>query len=251
MGGEAGSSGERAGSPFSVALIDSHIEETDGLELARQIQNSSEVESVIPMLLTRRAQAGDISRCRDLGFNTYLTKPVRRTELRATLAHCLTSHRQPLSSHTPEQSPKTPINDAPQTPPLKSLRILVAEDNPVNQRLAARILEKEGHEVAVAANGTEALTAWRNRSFDLILMDMQMPEMDGFQATFAIRRAEASSSLHIPIVAVTAHAISGYRERCLAAGMDDYLSKPIRKNDLLDVIAKHTKASEAFDLSHP
>jgi signal transduction histidine kinase/DNA-binding response OmpR family regulator len=241
----------KQGNPFSVALIDSHIEETDGLELARQIQNSSEVESVIPMLLTRRAQEGDISRCRDLGFNSYLTKPVRRAELRANLARCLTSHRQPLSSHTVEQSPKAPINDAPLSPPLKSLRILVAEDNPVNQRLAARMLEKEGHEVAVAANGREALAAWRNRSFDLILMDMQMPEMDGFQATSAIRGAEASSSLHIPIVALTAHALSGYRERCLAAGMDDYLSKPIRKNDLLDVIAKHTKATEAFDLSQP
>ncbi len=188
-----------------------------------------------------------------------------------------------------------PINDVSQTLPPKSLRILLAEDNPVNQRLATRILEKQGHEVALAANGKEALAAWQAKPFDLILMDIHMPEMDGFQATSAIRRAEAAfrdlgqdgraeaaripdsvprhghalcaatepaqngpveaaripdsvprhghalcaSSLHIPIVALTAHAISGYREQCLAAGMDDYLSKPIRAKDLLDTIAKH------------
>jgi signal transduction histidine kinase/DNA-binding response OmpR family regulator len=239
------------GKPFSVALIDSHIAETDGLELARQIQNSSQVAAVIPMLLTRKAQQGDIARCRDLGLSTYLAKPVQRTELRATLARYLSTSRQLLSSRAVKQFQQTPINEVSQTPPLKSLRILVAEDNPVNQRLVARILEKEGHAVAVAANGREAVAAWQNHSFDLILMDMQMPEMDGFQATFAIRRAEAASSLHIPIVALTAHAMSGYRERCLAAGMDDYLSKPIRKNDLLAVIAKHAKESETFDLAHP
>jgi CheY-like chemotaxis protein len=131
------------------------------------------------------------------------------------------------------------------------LRILLAEDNPVNQRLAVRMLRKEGHEVAVAANGLEALAAWLNKPFDLILMDMQMPEMDGFQATSTIRRAEVASKLHIPIIALTAHAISGYREQCLAAGMDDYISKPFRKNDLLDLIAMHTKGSEAIDMSHP
>jgi two-component system sensor histidine kinase/response regulator len=232
------------GSPFSAVLIDSNIPETDGLDLALQVQNSCEVGCVIPMLLTCDAQQGDVARCRALGFTDYLTKPVRRAELRAAVARSLTSHRQLPSLCTVEPSYKRPIDDVAQSRPLRSLRILLAEDNPVNQRLAARMLEKEGHEVAVAANGREALAAWLKKPFDLILMDMQMPEMDGFQTTLAIRRAEVASKLHIPIVALTAHAISGYRERCLAAGMDGYISKPFRKNDLLDIIAMHTRGAQ-------
>jgi signal transduction histidine kinase/DNA-binding response OmpR family regulator len=245
------------GNPFSAVLIDSHIAEIDGLDLALQIQRSSEVACVIPMLFASRArprtqpraQQGDVAHCRDLGFTVYLTKPVRATDLRAILARSLTSRRQTRPSCAAEESQSAPIKDTAQAPPLKSLRILLAEDNPVNQRVAVRMLEKEGHEVAVAANGREALTRWSNQPFDLILMDVQMPEMDGFQTTSAIRRAEAASNLHIPIIAVTAHAIDGYRERCLAAGMDDYLSKPIRRNDLMDVVAKHTKGSEILDLT--
>jgi CheY-like chemotaxis protein len=147
------------------------------------------------------------------------------------------------------EADKTPINVVPQSATPKSLRILLAEDNPVNQRLAARMLEKEGHEVAVASNGKEAFAMWLDSPFDLILMDMQMPEMDGFQTTFAIRRAEVASNAHIPIIALTAHAMHGYRERCLAAGMDDYLTKPFRKNDLLVTIAKHTNAQRALMLT--
>ena len=118
--------------------------------------------------------------------------------------------------------------------------ILLAEDSIVNQRVALRLLEKEGHQVVIAANGREAIAAWQKQRFDLILMDIQMPEMDGFSATSEIRRAEAGSGGRIPIVAMTAHAMTGDRERCLAAGMDDYLSKPIRKSDLMEVIARQT-----------
>jgi CheY-like chemotaxis protein len=119
-------------------------------------------------------------------------------------------------------------------------RILLAEDNLVNQRLAVRFLEKDGHEVVVASNGEEAVAAWLRQPFDLILMDLQMPKMDGFEATLKIRSAE-TGAVHIPIVALTAHAMNGDRERCLSAGMDDYLSKPIRPSDLRDIVLRHAK----------
>ena len=208
------------GTPFSVVLIDSHLPETDGLDLGVQIRNSSKVGAVIPMLRSSRAQKGEVGRCRSLGFNDYLIKPVRRTELRGAIERSLTSHRQLLALSKVEDCYKTSSDDVLQTKPGKPLRILLAEDNPVNQRVAARMLEREGHEVAVASDGREAFAAWLKKPFDLILMDMQMPEMDGCQTTFAIRSAEADSKLHVPIVALTAHAGSGYRERCLAAGMD-------------------------------
>jgi two-component system sensor histidine kinase/response regulator len=128
-------------------------------------------------------------------------------------------------------------------------RILLAEDNVVNQRVAVRLLEKEGHYVVVAANGREAIAAWRDQLFDLILMDMQMPEMDGFETTSEIRRAEAGTNTRIPIIAMTAHAMTGDRERCLAAGMDDYIAKPVRKTDLMAIIERNTRAAGKLTLS--
>jgi two-component system sensor histidine kinase/response regulator len=237
------------GNPFSVALIDSHIAETDGLDLALQIQSSSTVPCVIPMLLTSKARQGDVVRCLESGFRAYLNKPVRKIDLRAILARALTSSSQTSDSCATDELRSAPFIDVSQAPPIKPLRILLAEDNLVNQRVAVRMLEREGHQVDVAANGREALEKWSNQSFDLILMDMQMPEMDGFQTTSAIRSAEAASNLHVPIIALTAHAMRDYRERCLAAGMDDYISKPIRKSDLMDIVAKHTKESGTLDLT--
>ena len=237
------------GNPFSVALIDSHIAETDGLDLALQIQSSSMVRCVIPMLLTSRARQGDVVRCRESGFRAHLNKPVSKMDLYAMLARALTSHSQTPDSCATEELGSAPFITVSQTPPIKPLRILLAEDNLINQRVAVSMLEKEGHQVDVAVNGREALTKWSNQSFDLILMDMQMPEMDGFQTTSAIRSAEAASNLHVPIIALTAHAISDYRERCLAAGMDDYISKPIRKSDLIEIVAKHSKESGTLDLA--
>jgi CheY-like chemotaxis protein len=118
----------------------------------------------------------------------------------------------------------------------RSLRILVAEDNAVNQKLVTRLLEKRGHRVRVVANGLEAVNTLKEGGFDLVLMDMQMPEMDGFEATAAVRKEEGHSDLHIPIIALTAHAMKGDRERCLAAGMDGYISKPIRAAELDEVL---------------
>jgi CheY-like chemotaxis protein len=241
------------GQPFSAVLIDTDMPDRDGFDVALEIRNSYGLGAcVIPMLRTSRRQPstepklqeGHVARCRDLDFAAYLTKPVRRKELRAALTRTLTSHGELLRLE--ERLPKTSIDVVSETAPL---RILLVEDNPVNQRLATRMLEKEGHGVVVAGNGKEAIAAWLKQPFDLILMDIQMPEMDGLQATRAIRRAEAGLNQHIPIVAVTAHAMSGDRERCLAAGMDDYISKPIRKSDLLEMIGKHTIGAGAFEMA--
>ena len=166
-----------------------------------------------------------------LHVSGYLTKPVRRGELKEMVQELLIGDAR---SHTVVPAP------LPATPPT-SRRILLAEDNVVNQRLAVRLLEKDGHQVVVARNGKDALEAWMREQFDLILMDLQMPVMDGFEATAKIRSGESGSNAHVPIVALTAHAIKGDRERCLDAGMDDYLSKPIRTGDLLNLVARLTK----------
>jgi CheY-like chemotaxis protein len=129
------------------------------------------------------------------------------------------------------------------------VRILIAEDNLVNQRVALRILQKEGHAVVVAGNGGEALTALEHQTFDVILMDVQMPEMGGFEATAAIREREKETGVHIPVIAMTAHAMTGDRELCLAAGMDDYLSKPIRARTLLDLVEKYHHKPEPSDVA--
>jgi two-component system, sensor histidine kinase and response regulator len=235
------------GHPFSLVLTDAHMPGMDGFDLALQIKSSPHLAASVILMLTSGPQQGDLARCRDLGVSAYLTKPVRRGELRAAIGGALASHsRRQQPEEQPAENPLPAVFETLRSSPL---RILVAEDNLVNQRLTKRILDKEGHHVVLAADGKEALAAWLNQPFDLILMDMQMPEMDGFETTSAIRHAEAASNSHIPIVALTAHAMTGDRDRCLAAGMDDYLSKPIRQSDLLEMIAKLSRPSARLELS--
>jgi CheY-like chemotaxis protein len=136
-------------------------------------------------------------------------------------------------------------------PFLKGRYVLLAEDNRVNRMYAQEVLRQGGMECQAVENGLQSLLAVQSKQFDLVLMDCQMPEMDGFEATAAIRRAEAGTKVHIPIIAMTAHAMRGDRERCLAAGMDDYLSKPVRKGDLMEVIGKHSTSSTAVELPLP
>lgn len=213
------------GDPFALVVSDVHMPGMDGFDLAARIRRSPQLSGAIIMMLTSGEQREDILRCRELGISLYLTKPVRRVDLRAAIAGALTGRARdvirPLSPGARARS---------------SLRILLAEDNIVNQRIALRILEKEGHSVVVAGNGREALATLAGHSFDLILMDVQMPELDGFDTTAAIRDREKSTGAHIPILAMTAHAMNGDRERCLAAGMDAYISKPVNSQTLLDLV---------------
>ena len=226
------------GDPFQLVVTDVHMPETDGFDLAGQINRDPNLAGVPIVMLTSGENRGDPGRSRELGITTYLTKPVRRAQLRAAVAGAL----------TPGAAAENANNAAPPLVELGAraklqLRILVAEDNLVNQLLAAGILEKEGHTVVVAGNGKEALAALERMTPDLVLMDLQMPGMDGLEAAAAIRKEEIGTDRHIPIIAMTAHAMTRDKDRCLAAGMDDYISKPIRGSDLLSLIEKTMAAN--------
>jgi two-component system sensor histidine kinase/response regulator len=224
--------------PFRLMLTDVHMPETDGFQLAEQIMNIPELAQLLIMMLTSGEQRGDAARCHELGVAAYLTKPIRRAELSAAIVKVLASQpdRKPIPT---VRRPEPAFITARETRSGAKLRILLAEDNVVNERVARGILEKEGHRVVAADNGKSALEALSAQTFDLVLMDIQMPEMDGFVATRAIRDREKQTSTHVPVIAMTAHAMSGDRERCLEAGMDDYISKPINARALLSLVAKH------------
>jgi two-component system sensor histidine kinase/response regulator len=183
------------------------------------------------VILTLAGMRGDLAGWAKIGIDAYLLKPVKRSELIRTITSVL-SAEPPTAKRRTAPSARSSLKES-QT----GLRILVAEDNAVNQKLAGRLLEKQGHSVVVAGDGQQALIALEREVFDLILMDVQMPNMDGFEAAAAIRKTERDQS-HIAIIALTAHAMKGDRERCLAAGMDAYISKPIRVEELNDTIEK-------------
>jgi two-component system, sensor histidine kinase and response regulator len=215
------------GRPFPLIVIDGQMPEMDGFALAEWIAKDPELVGATIMMLTSAGHLGDAARCRQLGISAYLVKPIRQGELLDAI--CSVLNEAPKKSvplvtrHTLREIKKR-------------LRVLLAEDNAINQMLAVRLLEKRGYTVTVAANGREALAAFERESFDVILMDIQMPEMDGFEATAAIRLNEKSTGGHIPIIAMTAHSLVGDQERCLAAGMDGYVSKPIRTHQLFAAI---------------
>jgi two-component system sensor histidine kinase/response regulator len=228
------SSALEAGEPYRLILTDMHMGKMDGFGLIERIRQRPELSTAIIMMLTSAGHRGDAVRCQELGVAAYLLKPIRQSELREAVARVLGAREQkgaiPLIT-------RYSLGDAPD--PMAMLRVLVAEDNAVNQRLATRLLEKRGHRVTVMANGRQAVEALANQTFDLVLMDVQMPEMDGFEATAAIRERERHNGSHIPIIALTAHAMKGDRERCLIAGMDGYLSKPIRPQELDEILEKY------------
>ncbi len=243
---EAAGSGE----PFPLALLDAMMPEMDGFDLAEQIKQHPELARAAIMMLSSAGQRGDAARCRELGIAAYLTKPIKQSDLLDTILTVLSA-----SSAGMHELALQPPYSWPEG--RRCLHILLAEDNAVNQRLAVRILEKWGHTVMVVGNGKEALAASERAAFDLILMDVQMPEMDGFAATRAIRQREAvapptpnpqhPAPCHIPIVAMTAHAMKGDRERCLEAGMDAYVSKPLHAQELLEVIERMVPAATAAE----
>jgi signal transduction histidine kinase/CheY-like chemotaxis protein len=229
--------GVQRGHPFSLVLTDVHMPEMDGFELVKRIHDSPELARPVILMLTSGDRSDDLARCRKLGVSSYLTKPVRRVELRSAILSAI-ARGTSLDEYVPARRAATG-NGAPQGRPVASLRILLTEDNAVNQRVALRILEKAGHRVAIAENGKASLRLLEEQPFDLILMDVQMPEMSGFEATALIREKEERTGRHIPIIAMTAHAMAGDRERCLAAGMDSYLSKPVAASMLLELVAHY------------
>jgi two-component system sensor histidine kinase/response regulator len=192
----------------------------DGFALARQIHDDPELTGTIIMMLTSDGQRGDSARCRALGISVYLVKPVQKKELLQAIRAAL---RPPAAQQADRVVTRHSLREA-----RAHLRILLAEDNPVNQALMLRLLQKLGHVPVLASNGREALATLRSQRFDLIFMDVQMPELDGLAATAEIRRREKTSGEHLPIVAMTAHALKGDRERCLAGGMDGYIAKPVK-----------------------
>jgi two-component system sensor histidine kinase/response regulator len=226
------------GRNFPLILLDAQMPEMDGFALAECIKRNPEWGTATIMMLSSAGQRGDAKRCRELGVAAYLTKPVRQAELLDAILTALGT--RPVKEVSPALVTRHSLREA-----NNRLHILLAEDNSANQLLAVRLLEKRGHTVTVAGNGKEALAALEKQSFDLVLMDDQMPEMDGLEAAAAIRDKEKHSGSHLPVVAMTAHAMVGDRERCLAAGMDEYITKPIRPDELSNLLARYLPTSSA------
>lgn len=207
-----------AGTPYALVLLDVRMPGMDGFAVAEQINQHPEYTRSTIMMLTSEGQRGDATRCKEIGVASYLTKPITQSDLFDAIM-------MTLGMGTEKISPLVTVHSLRET--RRSLKLLLAEDNPVNQTLGVRLLGKFGHEVTVAANGLQAVEKWQTGGFDAILMDVDMPEMNGYDATAAIRIQEQGGTLRTPIIAMTAHAMEGSRERCLEAGMDGYLSKPI------------------------
>jgi signal transduction histidine kinase/CheY-like chemotaxis protein/HPt (histidine-containing phosphotransfer) domain-containing protein len=218
----------RNGHSFPLVILDVCMPEMDGFTVAQRIKDDPDLSAATVMMLSSAARRSDADRCRKLGVAQYLSKPVRQSALLDAIVTALGS---PVRT-CPTPGVREVVG---QTRPL---RVLVAEDNLVNQKLAVCVLEKWGHTVRVAQNGRQALQALDEETFDLVLMDVQMPKMDGYEATTAIRENEKRSGRHVPILAMTAHAMKGDRERCLQAGMDGYVSKPIGAQALAAAITE-------------
>jgi PAS domain S-box-containing protein len=229
-----------AGQPFAAVLIDARMPGRDGFSLAARLRRLGEDQpgGAMIMLLSPAYGPADVPRCRDAGVASYLLKPIRTSELLHTVAVTLGKSLVAVPTH--------PDHVAHLHAEASCLRILLAEDNAINRALALHLLEDEGHLVRVAENGREAVEAVASDELDLVLMDLQMPEMSGIEATAAIRERERDTGRHVPIIALTAHAMKGDRERCLAAGMDDYLSKPIMPDQLFAAIGRITARRQAL-----
>ena len=220
---------QAAGRPFPLVIVDAQMPGMDGFTLLERIKLDPHLAGTTAMMLTSCGQRGDAARCRELGASAYLTKPISEPDLlRATL--------QVLGKGAPALGQPQLVTRHSLREGRKRLRVLLAEDNPVNQMVAKRMVEKQGHSAVLVASGRQALEALAAGPFDLVLMDVQMPDMDGLAATAAIRQRERDTGAHIPIVAMTAGAMQGDKEQCLAAGMDAYVSKPVSVGELYAAI---------------
>jgi two-component system, sensor histidine kinase and response regulator len=235
-----------AGMPFRLVLLDSHMPDVEGFELAEQIKQNSRFAGTAVIMLTSAGKRGDAARCRELGIAAYLTKPIGQAELLEAVRHVLGI--KPGAGAFPLAT-RHSLREARQS---SRRRILLAEDNIINQKLASRLLEKRGHAVVVAGDGYQALAALDKERFDLVFMDVQMPGMDGFEVTKALREKERTTGNHLRVVAMTAHAMKGDRERCLEAGMDDYIAKPIHANELIQAVeGAGMQRGDHFDQTKP
>jgi CheY-like chemotaxis protein/HPt (histidine-containing phosphotransfer) domain-containing protein len=217
----------RDGRPYELLLSDVNMPEADGFMLLEQVRRDPSVADVAAIMLTSGDRQEDTARCQQLGVNQRLMKPIKQSELYDAILDALE-----IEPRSDEQAKAA----AAAMPATRPLRLLLAEDSLVNQRLAVGLLERHGHRVTIANNGQQALDLASSDGFDAILMDVQMPEMDGIEATRAIREQEKQTGRHIPIIAMTAHALKGDRERCLDCGMDEYVSKPVRERQLLTAL---------------
>jgi signal transduction histidine kinase/CheY-like chemotaxis protein len=222
---------EDRGARFALLLMDRDMPDTDGFELVERLRQNPTAPRAAVMMLTSASQHHDAKRCQKLGIGEYLIKPLHPAELQRAILRVLGKvvHSDRVSTAVNHASSRTGSGS----------RILLCEDNAINQELAVVLLEKMGHTVVVAPDGKKALRAMEKETFDLVLMDVQMPEMDGYAATAAIRAREAATGRHTRIVAMTAYAMKGDRERCLSAGMDDYIAKPVKAGELSAVVARH------------
>jgi CheY-like chemotaxis protein len=215
--------------PFRLVVADASMPDADGFALAEHVKVNPDLGAAVIMMLTSVDCPEDIGRCQGVGVTSYLLKPVKQSELFDAIA---------LGLGVDDLEARGAVMEASDQKRHRPLEVLLAEDSLVNQTLAVALLKKQGHQVTVANNGREAVAATQSRDFDLVLMDVQMPEMDGLEATASIRHLESHTGKHVPIIAMTAHAMQGDRERCLERGMDGYISKPITADQLYEVIEK-------------
>ena len=238
------SEAQQLGRAFQLLLTDVHMPDVDGFGLIERMHNNSVSTTPMIMMLTSGGKRDDAARCRELGASAYLTKPVRQSELKSAISTLLVRSSAPQRLGTELSLVTQPsLREARRKAPLS---ILLADDNVVNQHLALRILEKEGYHVVTVDNGRKAFAAWAEQDFDVVLMDVQMPDMDGLAATAAIREREKDTGKHVPIIAMTAHAMQDDKQWCLESGMDAYLSKPFRASDLVELIEKCRGTNAVF-----
>jgi CheY-like chemotaxis protein/HPt (histidine-containing phosphotransfer) domain-containing protein len=224
---------------YHLLFIDSEAPEIDDQEVVRKIERYSNAQDLHIVLLTPAARKGEIRNLRSLDIAASLFKPVKLTELTEVVMNIVQGDTSDSTEHCQKRSGSGAVDE--ETTEKGPLNILLAEDNQVNRKLALTLLNKCGYSVVTVENGQEALDAIETRPFDVVFMDIQMPVMDGFEATSRIRENEKTTGTHIPIIAMTAHAMKGDRENCLNAGMDDYVSKPVKKSDITAAVSRVLK----------
>ena len=239
------------GQRCDLAIVDMQMPDMDGLQLARAIRSDRNLAGLRLIMLTSVGLRGHAAESHRAGYAAYLTKPVRASQLYDCIATVMSGADQASPGDPLPSRPLVTRHSLKEAREQNRLRVLVADDNETNQMVAVQILRRLGYHAEVAGNGSEALEAFRTLPFDLILMDCQMPQMDGYEATRAIRESERGSDRRIPIIAATANAMRGDREKCLAAGMDDYLTKPVKLDDLKAVLERWASTKRAANAGAP